>query len=72
MVFFLQIERKFRALYNKVRKLKEEEIDFSMNIKKEEFQTKETNIFSCLFSKSLLPLYLILIILNIIILNLLK
>ena len=63
--YFLQLERKFRLLYNKVRLLDEASVDFSMNIKTTEFETNETNLFSCFLSKSLLPLYLILLLANI-------
>ncbi len=63
--YFLQLERKFRLLYNKVRLLDDANVDFSMNIKSSEFETSQTNLFSCFFSKSLWPLYLILILANI-------
>lgn len=67
--YFLQLERKFRLLYDKVRMLDESNIDFTMDINKSEFKTKKTNLFTCFFSKSLWPLYVILIILNILILK---
>ncbi|WP_454045329.1 hypothetical protein [Chryseobacterium sp. Marseille-Q8038] len=51
--YFLQLERKYRILYNKVRILDEIHIDFSMEISKNDFKNLETNIFSCCFSKSL-------------------
>lgn len=64
--YFLQLERKYRILYNKVRILDEIHIDFSMDISKNDFKNLETNIFSCCFSKSLWPLYIILLLVNII------
>lgn len=53
--FFLSIERCFRWLYNEVRTKKEEEIDFSMNIKPY-MKWKNTWIKS-MFSKTLLIFY---------------
>jgi hypothetical protein len=44
--YFLSQERLFRALYNDVRKLKEEEIDFSMDISKYRVYCKNTWINS--------------------------
>lgn len=64
--YFLQLERKYRILYNKVRILDEIHIDFSMEISKNDFKNLETNIFSCCFSKSLWPLYIILLLVNLI------
>jgi len=69
--YFLQLERKFRLLYDKIRILGENNIDFTMDINIDEFKTKKTNLFNCFFSKALWPLYVILIILNIIILRML-
>lgn len=54
--YFLSLERKFRGLYDKVREISEEEIDFSMNIG--EFKTHaDKTIFSALFSPTLLGFY---------------
>ncbi len=64
--YFLQLERKYRILYNKVRVLDEDQINFSMDISSNIFNNTETNIFFCSFSKSLWPLYVILLIVNII------
>ena len=54
--YFLSLERKFRGLYDKVRKLSEEEIDFSMGIG--DFKTHaDKTIMACLFSPTLLGFY---------------
>jgi len=54
--YFLSLERKFRGLYNKVRKIPEENIDFSMNIG--EFNTHaDKTLFACMFSITLLGFY---------------
>ena len=44
--YFLSQERSYRDLYNYVRKLKEEEIDFSMDISEYQKLKKNTLIFS--------------------------
>ena len=56
--FYLCQERMYRNLYEKVRKLNEEEIDFSMNAAAPEFQTEKTTIASCFTSKTILGFYL--------------
>lgn len=54
--YFLAQEKMYRDLYNKVRKLREEEIDFSMNI--DEFKGKVQNtIIFCMFSPTLRYFY---------------
>lgn len=54
--YFLSLERKFRGLYDKVRKLPEDKIDFSMNIS--EFSTHaDKTICATLFSPTLLGFY---------------
>jgi len=58
--YFLSQERLFRALYNHVRGLKEEEIDFSMNISRYKEYKKNTLVYS-MFSSTLLVFYLPLI-----------
>jgi len=58
--YFLSQERLFRALYNHVRKLKEEEIDFSMDTSEYKEYKKNTLIYS-MFSPTLLVFYLPLI-----------
>ena len=58
--YFLSQERLFRDLYNDVRKLKEEEIDFSMNTSKYKKYKRNTIIYT-MFSPTLLIFYLPLI-----------
>lgn len=55
--YFLSQERSYRDLYNHVRKLKEEEIDFSMDISEYQKYKKNTLIYS-MFSLTLLIFYL--------------
>jgi len=55
--YFLSQERSYRDLYNYVRKLKEEEIDFSMEISEYQKYKKNTLIYS-MFSSTLLIFYL--------------
>lgn len=69
--YFLSQERLFRDLYNHVRKLKEEEIDFSMDISDYKKYKKNTLIFS-MFSSTLLVFYLPLIGVALFILYLIK
>lgn len=59
--YFLSQERLFRALYNHVRKLDEEKIDFSMNT--EEYKKDNRNSWTCsMFSTTLLFFYLPLVV----------
>jgi uncharacterized membrane protein len=54
--YFLSLERKFRGLYDKVRKLQEEEIDFAMDIG--EFRTHaDKTLLTALLSPTLLGFY---------------
>jgi len=69
--YFLSQERLFRSLYNHVRKLKEEEIDFSMDTNEYKQYKKNTLTYS-MFSSTLLVFYLPLIIAAIIIAYLIK
>lgn len=69
--FFLSQERLFRDLYNHVRKLKEEKIDFSMDTTEYKKYKKNTLIYS-MFSTTLLTFYLPLIITAIVIAYLMK
>jgi hypothetical protein len=55
--YFLSQERLYRDLYNHVRKLKEEEIDFSMDISVYKKLKKNALIYS-MFSSTLLIFYL--------------
>ena len=54
--YFLSQERKFRALYDDVRKLDEKDIDFSMNTKKYE-ENKRNGWLCSMFSPTLLWFY---------------
>lgn len=54
--YFLAQEKMFRDLYNKVRKLKEEEIDFSMDVTEFKGKVQNTVIF-CMFSPTLRYFY---------------
>jgi hypothetical protein len=69
--YFLSQERSFRDLYNYVRKLKEEEIDFSMDISEYKKFKKNTVIYS-MFSGTLLIFYIPLIVAAGIIIYLIK
>lgn len=54
--YFLSLERKYRGLYDKVRTLAEDAIDFSMNIG--EFKTHaDKTILAAMFSPTLLAFY---------------
>ena len=67
--YFLSLERKFRGLYNKVRKLSEEGIDFSMDIG--EFKTHaDKTIFATMFSPTLFGFYGILVVAMLVIMKL--
>lgn len=62
--YFLQLERKYRILYDKVRIIDDASINFSMDISLSDFNSPKTSINSCFFSKSLWPLYIILLLAN--------
>lgn len=54
--YFLAMERRFRSLYDHVRTLKEEEIDFSMSV--EAYKSERRNTwFSAVSSRTLLSYY---------------
>lgn len=55
--YFLSQERLFRDLYNYVRKLKEEEIDFSMDTSEYKKYKKNTLVYA-MFSSTILVFYL--------------
>jgi len=69
--YFLSQERLYRDLYNHVRKLKEDEIDFSMDTSEYKKFKKNTLVYS-MFSSTLLVFYLPLITAAIIIAYLIK
>ena len=56
--YYLCHERMYRNLHEKVRKLGEDEIDFSMNAAAKEFQTEKTTVSNCFLSKTILGFYL--------------
>lgn len=68
--FFLKIERKYRKFYDDVRVLDEDSIDFSMDTK--EIKGGKYTLCSSLFSKSIWPLYLIVLIINIVLIYIYK
>lgn len=69
--YFLSQERLYRDLYNHVRTLKEEKIDFSMDTSEYKKYKRNTLIYS-MFSSTLLVFYLPLIVVAIIIAYLIK
>lgn len=69
--YFLSQERLFRDLYNHVRKLKEEEIDFSMDTSEYQKLKKNTVIYA-MFSYTLLIFYLPLILAALVIIYLIE
>lgn len=50
--YYLLQGRLYRALYEKVRKTKEEDIDFSLKATAEEFDSRKNCYCNCLFSKT--------------------
>ena len=68
--YYLTLERKFRALYNDVRLRKEDEIDFDMNFDNIVVSMKDlkkygfVNVF---ISKTVLPFYLVCIVITLVI-----
>lgn len=54
--YFLSMERRFRSLYEHVRQLKEEDIDFSMNTEPYKSDPRNQWILT-LFSRTLFPYY---------------
>jgi len=55
--YFLALERMYRDLYDKVRKMREEEVDFSMNIREFKGKVQNTQLF-CMFSPTLRYFYI--------------
>ena len=56
--YYLLQERLYRSLYNRVRKMPEEQIDFAMNTKLPEFKSNKNTWWNCAFSKSEIWFYL--------------
>ena len=48
--YYLLQERLFRTLYGKIRRLSEDEIDFDMNIAKNEFKLEKNTFCACMIS----------------------
>lgn len=65
--YYLRQERLFRKLYDKVRKQKDDEIDYSMDTV--EFEKDTASLQQVMISKTLLGLYLPLIVVEILLLN---
>lgn len=57
--YYLSRERRFRYLYDEVRKKEEREIDFSMDVSK--FNELKTNWFCSIFSRTILLFYISLV-----------
>lgn len=54
--YFLALEKKYRKLYDKVRNMKEDEIDFSMKVS--EFDKDwDSSVIACIFSPTLRYFY---------------
>lgn len=68
--YFLQLERKFRSLYDVVRLKNEVDVDFSMDISN--YNSNFNSFLSALTSKSLLLFYCPLLVVDLIIIFLLK
>lgn len=64
--YFLSLERSYRCLYDKVRKLNEDDVDFSMDISEFD-KLRTTSIWYCMVSKTLAYFYLFTLILIVII-----
>lgn len=56
--YYLLQERLYRALYNKVRNLPENEVNFDMNNSPSEFHTNKNTYWWCFVSKTILWFYL--------------
>lgn len=63
--FYLQQERLYRSLYDKVRAASVDDIDFSLKATQEEFPSKKNTICRCLFSKTEKRFYGILLVINV-------
>lgn len=55
--YYLLQERLYRALYDKVRQLSEEKIDFSMQVSPKDFSDKKSTFWSCFQSVTELWFY---------------
>lgn len=55
--YYLLQERLYKALYNKVRIMNEQDVDFDMNTDLPEIKSEKTVYWACLFSKTELGFY---------------
>ena len=51
--YYLLQERLYRALYDKVRNMGEDDVDFSMNTSLQEFKTEKNTFWNCFKSNTL-------------------
>ncbi|WP_286914211.1 hypothetical protein [Flavobacterium sp. UBA4197] len=63
--YFLKMERKYRKLYDDVRQKGEDDIDFSMNT--DAYNQADCSTLSSMFSSSIFPLYIFMILVTLII-----
>lgn len=56
--YYLQQERLYRSLYNKVRKTEEQHIDFDLNVTYQEFIGNNNTYFECLYSLTEIGFYI--------------
>ena len=56
--YYLRQERLYRSLYDRVRLINEENIDFSLKLSKEEFNKEKNNYSCCLLSKTEILFYI--------------
>ncbi|MCH5259208.1 MAG: hypothetical protein J1F18_05605 [Lachnospiraceae bacterium] len=62
--YYLLQERRYRALYNKIRDMDENQIDFDLNANQAQFKNGNNFMRKCLFSKTELWFYLSLIMIS--------
>ena len=55
--YYLMLERKYRILYDIIRKQKDSEIDFNMDVNSVELKNNNNSYYNCLFSKSEILFY---------------
>lgn len=55
--YYLMLERKYRIMYNNICRKKEDEIDFNLSINSD-CENKSTRFCKCLWSKSIILIYL--------------
>lgn len=62
--YYLRQEKLYRALFDTVRELPENKIDFSMIVTQKEVEGNENKFFNCFFSKTEIGFYLPLIVVS--------